>query len=167
MKYLISLMLFTFTATIAQAAPYNIGDTPHDLLGKYRGKEVKISDYRGKVVIISFWATWCPPCMKELPVLSGIQKSAGTDELQVIAINHKEGANQFRRIVKALDGTPMQLLSDPKGRTGKHFGVEGIPHMVIVDRDGKVAAVHIGYGDSQLPALVNEINEIASRPSSH
>ncbi len=167
MKYLLSLVFLTLFSGIAQAAPYAVGDTPHDLLGKFKGKEVKVSDYRGKVVIITFWATWCPPCMKELPVLSGIQKSAGSEQLQVVAINYKEGLDQFRRIVKALDNTPMQLLSDPKGKTGKQFGVDKIPHMMIIDRDGKVAAVHIGYSDSKLPALVDEINEIASRPASH
>lgn len=164
MKYLLSLLLIALSVNSACAKPYAVGDTPHDLLGKANGKEIKISDYRGKVVIVSFWATWCGPCMKELPVLSGIQKSATPEQLQVIAVNYKESRQQFRRIVKALDGTQMQMVSDAKGKIGNKFGVEGIPHMVIIGRDGKVAAVHIGYGEGMLPALIEEINDIASQP---
>ncbi|QEI11447.1 TlpA family protein disulfide reductase [Cellvibrio japonicus] len=165
MKYLMILLLALFANT-STSAPYKTGDTPLDALGKSSlGEEVRISDYYGKVVIVSFWATWCGPCMKELPVLGGIQKSATTEQLQVISINYREDRRQFRKIAKALSNTDMVLISDAQGKIGKKFGVEGIPHMVIIGRDGKVADVHIGYSEAMLPALVDQINEIARRPA--
>lgn len=161
MRVIFSILFFCFSSNLF-AAPYNVGDIPFDLVGKtIEGNEVRVSDFKGKVVIVSFWASWCGPCMKELPVLSGIQKSATTEKLQVISINYGEDRRMFKKIAEALAGTQMKLVSDSNQRTGKKYGVEGIPHMVIINAEGKVAAVHIGYGESQLPDLINEINEIA------
>ncbi len=163
MKIFIAALFCLCSASIF-AKPYEVGDIPHDLVGKtIDGTEVRVSDFKGKVVIVSFWASWCGPCMKELPVLSGIQKSATTEKLQVISINYGESRQMFKKIAGVLEGTAMKLVSDANQRTGRKYGVEGIPHMVIIDAEGKVAAVHIGYGESQLPALVDEINEIARR----
>jgi thiol-disulfide isomerase/thioredoxin len=161
-------LIFTFALTLfstgSLAAPNNVGDIPFDLVGKtLEGDEIKVSDYKGKVVIVSFWASWCGPCKKELPVLAGIQKSATPEKLQVISINIDEDRQLFKKLVGVLSTTQMKLVHDGKKKTGRKYGVEGIPHMVIIDEQGKVAAVHIGYGESQLPALINEINEIAKR----
>ena len=81
MRILVSLFCL-FMSSIAHSAPYQVGDTPFDLVGKTStGKEIKVSDYKSKVVIVSFWASWCGPCKKELPILAGIQKSATPENL--------------------------------------------------------------------------------------
>lgn len=158
------LLALALTSTNLFAAPNQVGDTPFDLLGKsVDGEEIKVSDYKGKVVIVSFWASWCAPCRKELPVLGGIQKSATPEKLQVISINIDEDRAIFKKIATAISGTQMKLVYDGKKKIGRKYGVEGIPHMVIIDKEGKVASIHIGYGESQLPALVDAINEIARR----
>ena len=163
MRIMCAALCFLFSIMV-QAEPYKVGDVPHDVVGKtVDGTEVKVSDFKGKLVIVSFWASWCGPCMKELPILGGIQNSATPEKLQVISINYGESRKTFRKISDVLAGTGMKLVADPKKRTGKKYGVEGIPHMVIVDAYGKVAAVHIGYSEAQLPALIDEINEIARR----
>ena len=161
MRTLVLLILILLVPP-AIAKPYEVGDTPFDQVGKTAdGSPVRISDFKGKVVIISFWAAWCGPCRKELPVLSGIQKRATTDKLQVISINIDDDRRLYKKIAKALAGTEMKLIFDTSHKTGKKYGVEGIPHMLILDADGRVASVYIGYDESELPALVDEINEIA------
>lgn len=165
MKFkLIFSLAFTLFSTGLLAAPNQVGDIPFDLVGKtLEGDEIKVSDYKGKVVIVSFWASWCGPCKKELPVLAGIQKSATPEKLQVISVNIDEDRQLFKKLVAIVSNTQMKIVHDGKKKTSKKYGVEGIPHMVIIDEQGKVAAVHIGYGESQLPDLIKEINEIARK----
>ena len=151
-------IFFTFTAS---AKPLQVGDIPFDILGKGAdGSEIKVSDFKGKVVIVSFWASWCGPCRKELPVISGIQKKATTEKLQVISINIDDDRKIFNSLVEAFGETPMKLVYDYKKKTYKKYGVEGIPHMVIINSEGVISAIHVGYGESQLPELVEEINEV-------
>jgi thiol-disulfide isomerase/thioredoxin len=160
-KFIAAILLLSSITGYAES--YKAGDIPFDLVGKtIDGTEIRVSDYKGKIVIVSFWASWCGPCMKELPVLSGIQKSATTEKLQVISINYGESRRMFKKIADVLADSSMRLVSDMNRKTGKKYGVDGIPHMVIIDAEGKVAAVHVGYDESQLPALIDEINAIAS-----
>lgn len=161
MKKIIVLLL-ALSSYCANAKPYEVGDVPFDLLGKANdGAEIKISDLKGKVVIVSFWASWCGPCRKELPALIGIQSHAKAGKLQIVSINIDEDRQIFKKIVKALDDTSIIWISDSNKRTARKYGVEGIPHMVIINTEGKVAAVHIGYGEAEFPTLVDEINAIA------
>jgi thiol-disulfide isomerase/thioredoxin len=129
---------------------------------------VKLSDYRGKIVIISFWASWCPPCRKELPVLAAIQKHGTRDKIVVFAVNWKESGDRYRAIIKTLKDVDLAFVSDENGYFGGEYGVKAIPHMIIVGRDGRIAAVHVGYGESEIPTLVEEINGLwtsSSRPA--
>src|SRR3546814_3550694 len=72
------------------------GDIPPDVLGNDRdGNPVTVSQYRGKVVIVTFWASWCGPCRRELPVLGKVQSIVGRDHLEVIAVNFKEDRRDF------------------------------------------------------------------------
>ena len=136
-----------------------VGDAPPDSLGRtLKGERVKLSDYRGKVVIVTFWASWCSPCRKELQVMANIQKHVSRDQLLVFAVNWKEDHDRFREIAQALKDTDLSLVSDSEGYYGGQYDVTGIPHMVIVGRDGRIAAIHVGYGEGEIPVLVKEIN---------
>ncbi|MBV8803810.1 MAG: TlpA family protein disulfide reductase, partial [Sinobacteraceae bacterium] len=145
--------------------PLRVGDVPPESLGRAStGGKVKLSDYRGKIVIISFWASWCSPCRKELPVLAAIQKNA-RDKIMVFAVNWKEDGDRYRTIVKTLKGVDLTFVSDESGYFGGEYDVNAIPHMVIIGRDGRIAAIHVGYGESEIPALVNEINGLWNQSS--
>lgn len=157
--------ILTFPAYADQ--PLQVGDVPPDNLGKASsGGRVKLSDYRGKIVIISFWASWCPPCRRELPVLAGIQKKATRDKLVVFAVNWKESHDQYRTIARALKDVDLTLISDENGHFGVDYGVKAIPHMIVIGRDGRIAAVHVGYGEDEIPILVREINGLWAQESS-
>jgi thiol-disulfide isomerase/thioredoxin len=154
-----SVFLYAVLAFPVYAKPLQVGDVPPDYLGRASTSgKVKLSDYRGKIVIISFWASWCPPCRKELPVLAAIQKNATRDKIVVFAVNWMESADRYRTITKALKGLDLALVSDEKGYFGIEYGVTAIPHMIIIGRDGRIAAVHVGYGEDEIPTLVEEIN---------
>jgi thiol-disulfide isomerase/thioredoxin len=167
MKLLVAFILILSSSSI-WAKPFAVGDEPFDFVGKgLSGDEVRVSDFKGKIVIVSFWASWCAPCRKELPALAGIQKSATPERLQVISINIDEDRRVFKKIADALSDTQLLFISDANKRAYRKYGVEGIPHMLIINAAGKVASVHIGYGEAQFPELIKEINEIArNKPAS-
>jgi thiol-disulfide isomerase/thioredoxin len=138
-----------------------VGSVPFDELGKdVDGNKVTISEHRGKVVIVSFWASWCGPCRKELPILANIAKKVGPDHLKVISINFHDEPKPFRIIADAMKTLPITILKDSSGKAARKFEVRGIPRMIIIDRDGKVAADHTGYGEGSVEAIVDELNRV-------
>ncbi|MEO8016961.1 MAG: TlpA disulfide reductase family protein [Pseudomonadota bacterium] len=142
------------------------GSTPEDELGKdIEGNKIRISDYHGKVVIVSFWASWCGPCKKELPVLASVVKRVGPDHLQVIAVNFHDELKPFKYVVDVLKDYPITILRDQNGRTSKKYDVRAIPRMIVIGRDGKVAADHTGYGEGMIPELIDQLNTLLAQKS--
>jgi thiol-disulfide isomerase/thioredoxin len=138
-----------------------VGSVPWDELGKdVDGNKIAISDHRGKVVIVSFWASWCGPCRKELPILANVVKKVGPDHLKLIAINYHDEQKPFRIIADALKTLPITVLRDSSGKAARKFDVQGIPRMIIIDRDGKVVADHTGYGEGSVNEIVEELNRV-------
>jgi thiol-disulfide isomerase/thioredoxin len=149
----------------ASAAP-GAGDTPPDFVGQtWNDTPVLLSQYAGKTVVMSFWATWCGYCMKELPILANIQKAA-KGKVQVIAVNTEE-RDVFDEVRRPIGKMELVAAYDPEGKAQKAFGVNGIPHMVIIGRDGKIVEVFRGYDASTLPTIVAAINRAmgATQPS--
>jgi len=134
------------------------GDIPPDVLGNDRdGNPVTVSQHRGKVVIVTFWASWCGPCRRELPVLGKVQSIVGRDHLEVIAVNFKEDRRDFNAVIRANKDIDLRYIRDPKGRISDSYGVKTLPNMFIVDVDGKVAHVHRGYSEEMIDGFIQEM----------
>lgn len=138
---------------------------PDDLGRTLAGQEIHTAALRGKVVVISFWATWCGYCIKELPILGNMQTAALNKglPLQVVAINYKEDRNTFwkanRVLTKAVPG--ILLTWDRIGTLSEAFGLNGhLPTMVLLHRDGTIASTHVGYDETMLPSLIEELNRL-------
>lgn len=162
-------LVLTSLSGIAAAASLKVGDIPPDVLGKSStGQAVHLSDYRGRIVIISFWASWCGPCRKELPMLMSVQEHATRDKIVVLSVNWRQGPEEFQEIKRIFrnKATQVTLISDERGRAGDAYGVKGIPHMIIVGRDGKIAAIHVGYSEQEIPILIDEINATWNKATS-
>ena len=160
--------LAVLAAPLAQAAPPKAGDVAPDEIGKtLDGAKVLLSDHKGKVVIVSFWATWCAYCLKELPILEGIQKVAGKQHnVQVLAVN-TEKRDTFRKLSELMKNFTMGMAYDPEKTGQAAFGVKGIPHLVIVGRDGVIVSVYRGYGEETLDKITADINKaIGAKPAS-
>jgi len=127
------------------------------------GQPAKASDYAGKVVVISFWASWCGPCRKELPVLEGLQQ-AGKGGIQVIAVNI-ESHQVFQKAAKVLGELHMMLANDHDNRSQDAYGVRGIPQMVIIGKDGRILDIHRGYGEKSLDGILDQINQALAAKS--
>ena len=151
--------VLTLACPLSQAAAPVAGDIAPNELGKtLSGDKVLLSNYAGKVVIVSFWATWCGYCLKELPVLEGIQKVAGAKHnLQVIAVN-TEDRDTFRFVSRKLSTLTLGMAYDPQNIGQAAYGVKGIPHLVIIGRDGVIIRVYRGYGEETLNQITDDIN---------
>ncbi|MBL0087841.1 MAG: TlpA family protein disulfide reductase [Ideonella sp.] len=113
-----------------------------DLPGSSVG--AKLSDLRGKVVYLDFWASWCGPCKQSFPWMNDMQRKYGARGLQVLAINldaKRSDADQFL----AQNPAAVALAFDAKGESAKRIGVKGMPTSLLVGADGKVLLVHQGF----------------------
>ncbi len=154
----IAFALALLLATAAGAAHVPVaGDTAPSYIGYgLDGKKVLLENYAGKVVVISFWATWCPPCRKELPVLGRIQM-AGKGQIQVVAIN-TEDHSVFRDAAEILKELPIKLTNDETQKAFSSYGVKGLPHLLVIGKDGRIISVREGYGPSELDDVAAELN---------
>jgi thiol-disulfide isomerase/thioredoxin len=140
----------------AQVSP---GDTVHESLGKtIDGEELLVSSYRGKVVVATFWASWCGPCRKELPMLEGMQKVIGPEKIKVIAISI-EPSDVFRKLGKAARSLSLTFTHDSSGAISKAYGRKGVPHLVVLDKEGRLLRTFIGYSEKQVDAVIEEVQE--------
>ena len=138
-----------------------VGDMAPDVLGRPAfGEGVHLANYRGRIVVISFFASWCGPCRAEVPMLARLQQAATREKVVVVSVNWREDHEHFREIQHVLQKTQLTLVSDWRGDMGTAYDVHAIPHMVIVGTDGRIAAIHIGYDTAEIPVLVEQINKL-------
>jgi len=115
--------------------------TTHDL----GGKKVSLSDFRGRPVLLSFWATWCTVCRDELPALQRLQDQYRAGGFAVLLLNYRETSNyRMRQYLSGLQ-VNLETVVDPDGTIASAYGVDiGLPVNVLSDRSGKVARILIG-----------------------
>lgn len=153
--------------------PPRVGEIPAPALGTSRDRQpVDLEALRGKVVIVTFWATWCPPCLRELPVLANFQRVIGDDALQVVAINYKEDRRTFNDFVRRVGPTGFLWIHDARGVVSDDWGIRALPRMFAIDQTGKVAFTHAGYSHDDLPKITRQViellpPEVRARPPRH
>jgi cytochrome c biogenesis protein CcmG, thiol:disulfide interchange protein DsbE len=116
------------------------------LLGE--GGEGSLADYRGKVVVLNFWASWCPPCIDELPLLERTQRRIEDRGATVLGVNYKDIPEDALRLVRRF-GLSFPSLRDRDGEYAEDFAATGFPETFVVDRKGRIAAVRRGPVDER------------------
>lgn len=159
---LLGLCLAVFSAPAG--AGLAVGATPPDLLGKTpEGDEIRISQFRGRVMVVTFWASWCGPCRRELPVLDQLQRVAG-ERAKVVAVNVKDTPQDYRLIRRQLKDAALTFTYDRSGEIAQGYAVKAYPNLYVIDQRGAIAAVHVGFGDESLAEIVEDINALLEAP---
>lgn len=118
------------------------------------GKPVTIEDYRGKVVLLNIWATWCPPCKVEMPSMERLhRKLAGTDFRLVAVSVDEDDSTVVNKFVKEM-GLTFEILHNRDGSIRRIYQTTGVPESFVIDRDGVIVKKIIGAADWEAP--VNE-----------
>jgi cytochrome c biogenesis protein CcmG/thiol:disulfide interchange protein DsbE len=111
------------------------------------GKEVKLSQFRGKVVILDFWATWCPPCRMEIPHFIALHRQYQPKGLEIVGVSLDQGGVQVVRPFAQQNGINYTMLVDGMPITGLYGGIGSIPTTFVIDKQGRVVKSFIGYND--------------------
>ena len=121
------------------------------------GRAVKLSDYRGQVVLLNTWATWCPPCRAEMPQLEAYYREHQSEGFVVLAVNSEESSETVAAFLQSQDFT-FPVVLDPEGTVMSHYAVRGLPTSFFIDRKGMVRGMWTGQLTSdQLQRIVNPL----------
>jgi len=133
---------------------------PEIALSTLDGKDFKLVEQKGKVVVVDIWATWCPPCRKSLPHLNKLSEDKGKAEkgLLIAAANSGEKKDVVEKFVKENKYT-FTVLMDEQSSLSKTLGVRGIPTTLVVGRDGVVKNVFVGFGPGSEKLLDDAVDK--------
>jgi len=156
------LCLFGLTPTAHAAGSFRLwdgGTTPPLELKDAAGGSHRLQDYRGKVVLINFWATWCRPCREEMPSIGQLKKKLANRPFVVLAVNVDEPESRIR---KFLDQTPLDFptLLDPGGLTTKAWKVRILPVSFLITPSGRVHYIVTGELDWANEHVVRVVSEL-------
>jgi peroxiredoxin len=135
-----ALVLLAGTAFAADAG----GPAPSFTLAALTGQQAALSQYKGQVVMVNFWATWCGPCQQEMPLLDQMYKKYKPAGFTLIGVNVDKEAPAVRELM-ARKPVSFPVLLDPANQVSKAYHVDEMPSSVLIDRKGEIRYIHRGY----------------------
>lgn len=135
---------------------------PDFTLSSLDGKAVSLVKFKGTVVFLDFWASWCPPCKKEMPEIVKLAKKFNSSGLSVVAVSvdkKKEHASAFMSTVPGAIGA-LTVLHDPEASVVSAYMAQAMPTSFIIDRSGVIRFVHFGYREDDPAEWVKEIESL-------
>ncbi len=169
----------TFFATavaplaIAQSLPPNfvLHDTPRPIptirFEDDQGRSLGLADFKGKVVLMNIWATWCAPCRREMPSLDRLQGALGNADFALVALSiDRSGIEVVRKFYAALGIRNLAIYIDTSGKLPRELGVVGVPSTLFVGRDGMELGRLIGPAEWDAPEIVEFLKRTLSQKAS-
>ena len=134
---------------------------PDVVLQSADGTPVQLAAYKGKVLLVDFWASWCVPCKTSFPALDAIYREYQPRGLEVLAVNLDEERRSADAFLSA-HPHQMTVLFDPKGTAPVAFGVKGMPTSFVIDKTGTIRFTHMGYSGNVEVSYRQEITQLLS-----
>ena len=133
-----------------------MASTPLSSVG---GQKTTLADFKGKVVLIDFWASWCGPCRQSFPWMNGMQQQYRAEGLEVVAINLDEEPELAREFLRQMPAQ-FTVLLDSDAQLPDAFGLIGMPSSYLIDRQGRLRAQHIGFHANRVAEYENSIKAL-------
>ncbi|NWG39788.1 MAG: TlpA family protein disulfide reductase [Hydrogenophilaceae bacterium] len=138
-------------------------NAPDLVLNDLDGRQVNLARLKGKVVVVNFWATWCPPCRREFPSMERLRDNMSGKPLVILAVNEGETADTVEQFVSTLDMQPaFPILLDLNGGAMASWPVRGLPTTYVIDKKGRMAYQAIGGREFDHPEIVKAITRLLS-----
>jgi len=126
------------------------------------GHTLELSELRGKLVLVNLWATWCEPCLREMPSLERLQSQLG-ERIAVLAVSEDRGGNKaVEPFIAKLGLKSVKIYIDPKSEVGHAFGARGLPTSFLIDREGKVLGRVEGAAEWDSPKILGVLEPLLS-----
>jgi peroxiredoxin len=154
------LLFFGVLLTFTRSQEPRQRPAPDFLLPDLQGQVVRLSQLKGKVVMLNVWTTWCPPCRKEMPTMETLyRRMKGGDFIMLAASQDVDGKNTVQPYLQEGSLT-FPVVLDVRGEVGKKYGVTGYPETFIIDRQGTIVYHHIGYNDWSHPTVETALRRL-------
>jgi peroxiredoxin len=156
---LVGLVFSAFAATSLASSGLEGQQAPDFALKSSSGENLRLSEYRGDVVMINFWATWCGPCRQEMPLLDELYNRYQRVGFNLLGVNIDDDSSRAMKMVSEL-GVSFPVLFDARKEVSKLYEVNAMPVTVIVDREGNVRYVHHGYKPGYEEKYLDQIRSL-------
>jgi peroxiredoxin len=143
----------TVIKDVIPAADFELQDMDED--------KIKLSDYKGKVVLLNFWATWCPPCIREMPSMERLHQQVDAEGFKVIAVNQMEDSDQVFAFTGQLEVDPtFEILFDKTSSVSRDYAVRGLPTTYLIDKEGRIRYRAVGGREFDHPEVIKTIEKL-------
>jgi peroxiredoxin len=138
----------------------SVGDrAPAFSLTTDSGRKISTSDFGGKILVVNFWATWCPPCIDEIPSLQSLAQQMAPKGVVVLGVSVDKNEAAYKRFLQQ-SGITFATARDAEAGVSAEYGTFKYPETYVIDRDGKVRQKHIGPRDWMDPELIKSIESL-------
>jgi peroxiredoxin len=156
---LLALVCSALAATSLAASGLTGQSAPDFALKSSTGENLRLSEYRGDVVMVNFWATWCGPCRQEMPLLDELYTRYQRVGFTLLGVNIDDDSRKAMNMVSEL-GVNFPVLFDSRKEVSKLYQVDAMPVTVIIDREGNIRFVHQGYKPGYEEHYLDEIRAL-------
>ncbi len=155
----LGLLVTVFAATSLASSGLEGRAAPDFALKSSTGENLRLSEFRGDVVMINFWATWCGPCRQEMPLLDELYTRYERVGFNLLGINIDDDSRRAMQMIEEL-GVTFPVLFDSRKEVSKLYEVEAMPVTVLIDREGNVRHVHHGYKPGYEDAYLDQVRSL-------
>jgi len=158
------LILVALMGCTKEAKPPVEGNPAPDFtLNTLTGEVVKLSDLKGQVVLLNFWATWCPPCRQEIPSMMRLNTAMAGKPFRMLCVSIDDGGKVAVEEFFRTSGFSLPALMDTDKRAGKLYGLTGVPETFVIDRNGVILKKVVGAMEWDRPEVIAFLNDAVSK----